>query len=75
MICCSRSAGYIGPVWDCSTPTLVALLLNFSAKQVQLHKLYSRKKVEFRPNSMFFLELLKRYSRNQHFVSPHGVGR
>jgi prephenate dehydratase len=75
LIAQEKKSTSLGPVWDCSTPTLVALLLNFSAKQVQLHKLYSRKKVEFRPNSMFFLELLKRYSRNQHFVSPHGVGR
>jgi len=37
----------LGPVWDCSAPPFVALLLNFPAKQVQLHKLCSQKKMEF----------------------------
>jgi sulfur relay (sulfurtransferase) DsrF/TusC family protein len=51
------------------------MLPNHPAKQVQLQKLHSIKKVELRANFMFSTKLLKKYPRNQCFICSRGVER
>jgi hypothetical protein len=45
------------------------------SKHVQLHHLQLQKKVELRARSTFFVEYLKRCSKNISFVPTHGVAR
>jgi hypothetical protein len=45
------------------------------SKHVQLHQFQLQKKVELRARSTFFVEYLKRCSKNTSFVPTHGVAR
>jgi hypothetical protein len=58
--------GLLRSTFHISAPTL-------STRHFQLLKFRSPKKVEFKANSTFFLEHLKRYSRNPIFESTRGV--